>query len=156
MLRETIRLEEFGFAVEDLPLLSVFIRIVEDCFTITSQHASLFETAHDANTVAEMLESSTVEHDGNKVLEDLDQNVFIVTQIHVKDMLMVVGLCMRDGVTRYRIRQVSTSLTIQVVDPPTRHFKSIGTDSERGSGNVGEVTSDLRTDVDVQPQARLK
>jgi hypothetical protein len=55
MLRETKTLEEGGFSFEDLPLLAKCIRIVEDGFTITGNHAPLSKVAHEADTVTEVL-----------------------------------------------------------------------------------------------------
>jgi hypothetical protein len=105
-----------------------------------------------------------MEKDRNIALEDLDLNMFVVTQVHVKDMLMFLGMCMlmflgmcmRYSETGNRIRHISASHAIQVVDSVHRHFRNIITNTERGSGNVREVAPDLRTDVDVQPQAGLK
>jgi hypothetical protein len=71
-------------------------------------------------------------------------------------MLLVGGLRMREGESREIIRQLNTSLTVQVVDTLTLHFEDICTHPEHCSGDVRHITSELSPDVDVEARARTK
>jgi hypothetical protein len=116
--------------------------------------------AHEANAVSKMRALALLDHNGNKKFVCHDIKVLAIAQIHSKNMLMVVGLPMRDRETRDScIQHGSVSHTIQVVNTLACHFKNICTsNSERHTGNVRKVMSGLcpDVDVDVQPQTRLE
>ena len=95
MLRETKGLEEAGLSVEDLPLLAKRIRIVNDGFTVTGDHVTHCEIAHEANTVKKVLTLTLFNQNRNKILVGLELDALATTQMHFKDMLLVGGLRMR-------------------------------------------------------------
>jgi hypothetical protein len=76
--------------------------------------------------------------------------------MHLKHMLELGGLGMKELKTGEFTRQVGASNTIEEVDALAANFKHIFTNAEYGTGNVREVTTDRRPDVDVKPLARLK
>jgi hypothetical protein len=155
MLRETIFLEELGLGGEDLPLLAERIGIFDDCCTIASSHVS-FIVAHEANAVSEAVFVALFNRNSDKVLEGLDLDALLPTQMHLKHMLVLDGLGMRELKTGEFTRQLGASHTIEEVDALATNFKHIFAHAEYGTGNVREVTADRRPDVDVQPLARLK
>jgi hypothetical protein len=156
MLRETHGLEEAGLSVQNLPFLTESIRIVNDRFSVTRNHVAHGEIAHEADTVTKMLALALLNQDGNKVLIGLELDALATTQMHFKDMLLVGGLRVQELKSRELDRQGSASNTVKVVDSLALDFENIRANTERSTGNVRHVMADLRTDVDVQGQARLK
>ncbi len=71
-------------------------------------------------------------------------------------MLELGGLGMKELKTGEFNRQVGASNTIEEIDALAVNLKHIFTNAEYGTGNVREVTTDRRPDVDVKPLARLK
>lgn len=155
MPRETIFPEELGLSGEDLPLLAESNGIFDDCCTIASHHVSII-VPHEANAVSETYGGALLNRDRDKVFVGLEPDALPPFQMHLKHMLVFDGLGMRELKTGEFARQVCFSFTIEEVDALARNFLSIFTNAEYGIGNVGEVTTDLRSDVDVKPLARLK
>jgi hypothetical protein len=154
MLRETNRIEEDGLSFEDLPLLAKSIRIVKDGVTVTGEHAAHCEIAHKANTVKKVLTLTLLNQDRNKILVGLELDALVNIHMDFKDMLLVGGLSVRERESRELGRQCSASHTVPPVDSLTLDFKNIRANPENGARNVGYVTTHLRTDVDIQAQAR--
>ena len=73
------------------------IRIVEDGVTVTGEHASLSEVAHEADAVTKMLVLALLNQYGDKVLVGLEHDALASTQIDFKDMLLFGGLRMRES-----------------------------------------------------------
>jgi hypothetical protein len=63
VLRETNSLEEARLVVADLPFLTESIRIVNDSFTATGNHATHCKITHEANTLEKMLTLALLNQD---------------------------------------------------------------------------------------------
>jgi hypothetical protein len=103
-----------------------------------------------------MLAAVLLNQDRNKVFVGLDLDVLAPAEMHPKHMLLVGGLRMRERESRELVRQLSSNLTVKVVDSLTVYFENICTNPESGIGNVRHVTSELRPDMDVEAQTRPK
>jgi hypothetical protein len=93
MLRETKRTEEAGLGVENLPLLTESIHIVNGRLTISRNHVAHSEIAHETSAITKVLALALLNQDRNNVLVGLDLDTLAITQMHFKDMLLVSGLC---------------------------------------------------------------
>jgi hypothetical protein len=96
MLRKTQGMEELGLRVENLPVLAKSIGIVNDSLSVTANHVTRFESAHEANTLAKMLGLGLLKQDRDKILVGLDLDAFAIAQMNFKDMLLVGGLRMQE------------------------------------------------------------
>jgi hypothetical protein len=156
MLRETKGLEEEGLGVANLPLLAESIRILNDCFTVTRNHASLSKVAHETDTVMKVLTLALLNQDRNEILVSLELDTLATTQMHFKDMLLVGGLRMREGESCQLGRQVSLQHTVEPVDSLALDFENVRANTERGTGNVRHVMVDFRADVHGKTRAGVE
>jgi hypothetical protein len=88
-----------------------------------------------SNAVITMLALALFSEGRDKVFVGLSLDALAPTHKHLKGMLIVVGLGMREGEIREFTRQVSASHAIQTVSLIS-YFKNICTDPELGTRDV--------------------